>query len=247
MKLLVDIGNSRLKWACYDGQHFSRQGACDCAGVDFEINLKSLWKTLPAPEQVVYCTVAGQAPAERLEALVLDLWQAGTRRLTAGQQILGLRCHYDQPSQMGADRWAAMIGAFSRIRGALCVVDCGTAVTVDALAADGRHHGGMIIPGMALMRRALGEHTGGIGQVNEGRYQPASVDTRGAVSTGCVLAVAAFIDRAVRVYQDLLPEAMHIVVTGGDAGTLLPHLESKPEVIPDLVLLGLAEFAELEV
>jgi len=246
MRLLVDVGNSRVKWACYDGQRLSRQSACDSDGADFESNLKSLWKALPAPEQVVYCAVAGQALAERLEALTTALWELRARRLVAGQPVLGLRCHYHQPGQLGADRWAAMIGAFTRIRGALCVIDCGTAVTVDALTADGRHQGGLIIPGLVLMRRALGDHTSGIGQVHDGGIDPASVDTRGAVSTGCVLAVAAFIDRAVRVYQDLISETMHIVLTGGDSSMVLPHLESEPEVIPELVLLGLAEYAEWE-
>jgi len=246
MKLLVDVGNSRLKWACYDGQRLTAQGACDSIGADVEVNLKSHFKSLPVPNQVVYCAVAGQALAERLEALVAQLWQLRPRRLVSGQPILGLRCHYHQPSQLGADRWAAMIGAFTRIRGALCVIDCGTAVTVDALAADGRHQGGLIIPGLVLMRRALGDHTSGIGQVHEGGIDPASVDTRGAVNTGCVVAAAAFIDRALRLYQEMLPDAMQIVLTGGDAGIVMPHLESEPEVIPELVLLGLAEYAELE-
>ncbi len=247
MKLLIDLGNSRMKWACCSDGTLSRQGACDSTKAEFDNSAKPHWKELPVPEQVVYCAVAGQELAERLEALAQELWQLQVHRLVPQKQLLGLHCNYKKPEQLGADRWAAMIGAYSRIQNALCVVDCGTAVTVDALAADGRHQGGLIIPGRTLMRRALGDHTGAIGQVHEGGINPASVDTQGAVNTGCLLAVAAFIDSAVQIYQDMLVDPMQVLITGGDAGPILAHLKSQAREVPELVLLGLAEYAGLDV
>ncbi len=246
MKLLIDLGNSRVKWAWCRGRDLVAHGVSDSGSTEFEARLKRAWEGQPEPSQVVYCAVACQARAEQLESLVRELWQLQARRLIPERQAFGLRCHYHQPDQLGADRWAAMIGAFVRIQDALCVVDCGTAVTVDALAADGRHQGGMIIPGVVLMRKVLGEQTGRIGPVDDGNFALTSVDTRGAVSTGCVLAVAAFIDRAIQAYQDMLAGTVQVLITGGDAQTLMPYLESKPERVPDLVLLGLAEFAELD-
>ena len=244
MKLLIDLGNSAVKWAWYQDQNMEFKGSCVTRSGDFKEQLKQAWNAQPKPSQVVYCAVADQALVEQLEKLVDELWQVKAQRLIPQAHAFGLHCHYHQPSQLGADRWAAMIGAYTQNRHALCVVDCGTAVTIDALSADGQHQGGLIIPGEVLMRQVLGERTGRIGQIHDGNINLASVDTQGAVSTGCLLAVAAFIDRAVQDYQDLIADALQIFITGGDAEKLLPYLNSKPQLIPDLVLLGLAKFAE---
>ncbi len=244
MKLLIDLGNSAVKWAWYQDQKMQFKGSSATRSGDFKEQLKQAWSPQPKPSQVVFCAVADQALVEQLEESVDELWQLKAQRLIPQAHAFGLHCHYQQPSQLGADRWAAMIGAYTQYQSALCVVDCGTAVTIDALTGDGQHQGGLIIPGEMLMRRVLGERTGRIGQVHDGSINLASVDTQGAVTTGCVLAVAAFIDRAIGGYQDVIADALQIFITGGDAEKLLPHLKSKPQLIPDLVLLGLAEFAE---
>ena len=246
MNLLIDLGNSAIKWAWSQDHKLEFKGSSATPGGEFKEQLKQAWETQPKPSQVVYCAVADQAMVEQIEALVDELWQLKARRLIPQAHAFGLHCHYHQPRQLGADRWAAMIGAYTQNQHALCVVDCGTAVTIDALTADGQHQGGLIIPGEMLMRRVLGERTGGIGEVHDGNINLASVDTQGAVSTGCMLAVAAFIDRAIRSYQDVIADALQVYITGGDATKLLPHLKSKPQpqLKPDLVLLGLAEFAE---
>ena len=243
MNLLVDLGNSRIKWAWQHDQILNSMGSSATRSGEFKAQLKQAWSTQPKPRQVVYCAVADQVLVEQLESLVDELWQLQARRLIPELNAFGLTCHYHEPGQLGADRWAAMIGAYTQYQQALCVIDCGTAVTIDALSADGQHQGGLIIPGELLMRRVLGERTGRIGQVHDGSINLASVDTQGAVATGCVLAVAAFIDRAIESYQDIIAETLQIFITGGDAETLLPHLKSKPEMVPDLVFLGLAEFA----
>jgi len=247
VKLLVDFGNSRLKWACYADGTIGQQGVCECSSDSFTSSLNDHWSAIPAPTQLVYCTVTKQSRAKQLEALVRERWRIPARRLVPRQQAFGVHCNYRQPSQLGADRWAALIGAYTRYKSALCVVDCGTAVTVDALDAGGWHQGGLIIPGPLLMRQVLGDCTGGIGQVDAVDFNLASVDTPAAVSTGCALAQAAFIDRAVRAYQDGIADPMRVLLTGGDAVTVLARLESEPELIPELVLLGLAECAELDV
>jgi len=246
MKLLIDVGNSRTKWACYETQQITCQGVCDTAVATFEANLKKAWQGLSKPSQVAYCAVSSPDLLHSLEQVVMALWHLHARRLIPQARGFGLHCHYHQPNQLGADRWAAMIGAYARSKSALCVVDCGTAVTVDAVAENGQHQGGLIIPGQMLMRHALGVHTRRIGHVREGDNSLASVDTRGAVTTGCQLAVAAFVDQAVRGYQDLLHCPMRIFLTGGGAENLVANLQSTPEVIPELVILGLVEFLEQE-
>ncbi len=244
MNLVVDLGNSRTKWACYENRQLIRQGVCGSVSGEFNAVLKRSWGALPAPDQIVYCAVTTQALAAQLERIALALWRLRPRRLQVYKQALGLTCNYQEPTQLGADRWAAMVGAYARVSAPLCVIDCGTAVTVDAVSGNGQHQGGLIIPGCGLMHQVLGDYTSRIGKVTKGQHSLSTVDTQGAVSTGTHLAVCAFIDRAVQAYQKSMQCKLQVLLTGGDAPELLPQLQSTPELVPDLVLCGLLEFAE---
>jgi len=168
------------------------------------------------------------------------------KNVVAKSNAYGVRCAYENPAQLGADRWAALVAARHYGTGASCIIDCGTAMTVDVLTADGNHAGGIIIPGLGMMRDALYAGTDGVQE--PAAESPASgllaCDTAGAVEGGSLYAVVAFIDRVCADMEKELDEPMTCLLTGGDAPDILPLLNAEVEHEPTLVLQGLARVAE---
>src|SRR5699024_7332781 len=164
----------------------------------------------------------------------------------------GIRNAYSKPETLGIDRWLALIAVRQRYRnanrdGVICIIDCGTAITVDVLAANGQHLGGLIVPGLAMMPKLLADNTAGIDKTdNKSQWEhsllASTTDT--AVSAGAFYAAVAFIDR---VSGDVAVETngeVKRIITGGDAPRILPLLKDKYEHLPDLVLWGLAQVAK---
>jgi type III pantothenate kinase len=157
----------------------------------------------------------------------------------------GVTCGYADPSRLGVDRWLGVLAAYARAHGAACVVSAGTAVTFDAVSADGRHLGGVIMPGARLMAAALDRETSNIGSTPLAGLPPLGLDllgrdTAAAVGRGALLALAAGIDRAVARVGQAFGAPPVAYLTGGDATTLAPWLETRVEIRTDLVLEGLA-------
>jgi len=162
--LALDVGNTRLKWARYDQ---ARPGAKLLGhGAVFLENIDQLaegdWKAWPAPRHMLGCIVAGEAIRRRVEEQ-MEWWDVPARWVVPSAQEAGLTNGYDHPTRLGADRWVAMIGAFARMKSQvgtnparpMVVVMVGTAVTVEAVDAQGRFLGGLILPGHGIMLRAL--------------------------------------------------------------------------------------------
>jgi type III pantothenate kinase len=148
---------------------------------------------------------------------------------------------------LGADRWLALIGAWTLVRSALCVVDAGTAVKVDSVDAAGQHLGGLIVPGIHMMREALMSKTSDIARAAE-HSTPSLAgvlanNTIGAVSRGAVFALAGMADRAAEVIEHSTGVKPKLFITGGDAGMITGTMRSHGQVVPDLVLQGLAVIA----
>src|SRR5690606_36569888 len=151
MILAVDAGNTRLKWALHDGQRFISDASLPLSRLD---ELQETWGSVHVPRRIVVANVAGAQVQARLQAMfarwnVEPVWVAGRR------QQCGVTSRYDDPEQLGPDRWAALIGARHQAAGACLVVNAGTAMTVDALSAGGEFLGGVIVPGFELMHQAL--------------------------------------------------------------------------------------------
>ncbi|HET6724670.1 MAG TPA: type III pantothenate kinase [Gammaproteobacteria bacterium] len=242
MNLLIDIGNSRAKWAWWDGAELAGEGAPYSGGA-----IKAVFEQIGAggasPDSIVAVSVAGAAVDAELAAWCVARFRLAPMMVKSQPAGYGITNGYARAERLGADRWTAMIGARQRTTDAVCVVDCGTAITLDFLDAAGRHRGGLIAPGIAAMRRALYKSAAGIADEGEGEQTPLATDTPSAVTAGTLYAAAAFVDRARAGMEQRVGASVRALITGGEATVLAPLLQGPFEAAPDLVLEGLAAIA----
>lgn len=233
MLLCLDAGNTRLKFGLREGAEWRVQGALDYAAFD------GLGQQLPAPPtRIVACNVAGELARRRIEGLVAHL-RVPLDWLHSSAVACGVSNGYDKPQQLGADRWAALIGARALHADACVVVVAGTATTIDALDAQGRFLGGLILPGLALMRDALAQNTADLPKAR-GRYRTLATNTDDAIVSGALHATLGAIER-VRTSQE---GGLACLLSGGAAVELVPHMKRPYRVVDNLVLEGLARFGE---
>ncbi|MGR9051854.1 MAG: type III pantothenate kinase [Gammaproteobacteria bacterium] len=238
MTVLVDIGNSRLKWG--SASAFSiKSGAPIAHRADaFEVELETVWQNVqPSPTRVAVSCVAAESVADTARSIAAKLWpHAEWIRAVSEASACGVVNGYRFPKQLGVDRWLSLIGA-RRLRPdtVVCIVDCGTAVTVDVVAADGRHLGGLIAPGLTLMKQTLSKNTVAL-PFNNNVYPVGLAETTEAgIFNGTLFAVVGLI----RSVMERLNEKPALILTGGDAVLIAEHLNLDCSVEPDLVLYGL--------
>jgi type III pantothenate kinase len=245
MILLLDIGNTFLKWVVLDGDAFIDEGEILHADEDKlgEV-FADAWQGLQTPLTVYACNVAGDDFAEQLDDWLQAQWQLKASYLLSEAESHGVHNAYKQPATLGVDRWMAMLAAWDRQHSAVCVIDCGMALTVDAIDSKGYHLGGLIAPGLGMMRDCLLDGTEGIDFNEEYPVEtPESLlahDTRGAVEVGGLYAVLAFIERVSNELERELGEGMQCIITGGDADDIVPLLGRDVLHRPQLVLEGMA-------
>ena len=241
MILLADVGNSRVKWVTCERGEFSRRGQASHNEESWVAMAESQWRDLPRPARVVIVSVAGLEACVGLTEWIGQRWGIVAEFVASTAAACGIRNSYVEPERMGADRWVAMIAARALTDRTCYVVDCGTAVTIDALAADGRHLGGVIIPGMRLMREALYRETRRI-PPETGEVRLFGQSTRDCVWGGAVYAVASAVDG---ITERMIADhgAGLRLLTGGDAETVLPHLQLEYRLEPDLIFTGLQVIA----
>lgn len=238
MILLLDVGNSRVKWTVHDGKALRASQARAHNGLPGRL-LQSL--DLPLTDAVWVSNVTG-AEQEGPIADAIDA-QCGARAQFARVRAnwSGLRVAYDEPERLGVDRWLAMAAVWIEEEKPFCVVTAGTALTYDEVRRAGRHAGGLIAPGLSTSLNAVKGATrfplkGAAAEYAEGL----GTDTEGCVRQGALFACVGLIERASRAV--LGPK----VITGGDAETLRPHLGRGWTVRPNLVLEGLLAYARYE-
>lgn len=243
MILLVDLGNSRVKWASWRDGRLGEQHAAAYAGWSVEDWHRTLFAE-PGIERVVAARVGGGPDAAALDAAARRATAHPVTFVATTAEAGGVRNAYPDPGLLGVDRWIAVIGAYHLVGGACCVADIGTAATVDGVDADGRHLGGFIVPGPDLMMRALwrgtadlATHTATSGEAAGSLFAD---NTRDAIERGCRLAVAALVDRSVSEMTRRTGTEPRLVLTGGAAPAVASLLETTAETVPDLVLRGLA-------
>ena len=246
MILAIDAGNSRVKWGWLevspDGTtrwtSVATVSLIEFAATSDHINPFST--THEDPEQIVISNVAGDG-AHQLIVNWTSIFDAEPKWLRAEATRCGVINSYERPEQLGADRWAALIAARSLHNGPCLVVNAGTATTVDMLEADGRFLGGVILPGVELMRFVLHEHTGRL-PLQEGSYKDMPRNTLDAIETGCRHAQAGAIERMYRTFREI--DGTPLCLVAGGAGRLLMDQISVPRrYVENLVLEGLARIA----
>jgi len=246
MTLLIDIGNSRVKWASLHDGVLGPVHAAAYGNRPFDELWDDLFRTRPGPNRVVVANVAGDAIEAELASWSRRVWDRAIESLQTTGCAGTVRNGYVDPDRLGVDRWLAMIGARAGMSGALCVVDCGTALTVDAVDTEGLHLGGWIAPGIGVMQGLLLETTHGVHMdtVVESGTGIFGRDTTACVRAGTCQAAAGLVFQALSLQQTMTGEVPRCVVTGGDASVLLPLLPPNTVHIPELVLRGIAAVAQ---
>lgn len=251
--LAIDIGNTRLKWAQYAAA--DPRAPLLAHGAVFLENIEHLgegdWHTLPEPQSVLGCCVASDIVRRRVVHQIHELWNVTARWVVASPEEAGVVNGYDHPSRLGADRWVAMIGARQRLlqRGRplpLVVVMVGTAVTVDALDAEGRFLGGLILPGHGIMLRALESGTAGL-RVPTGDVHPFPTNTSDALTTGGTYAITGAIERIHRNLRQHTGQVPQCIVAGGAGWKVAPFLGIDYELVDSLLFDGLLTMASRRV
>lgn len=247
MMLLVDIGNSRIKWALQDDENNLTTGEpLKRLNRVFKDIVRPAWKDLDTPERVIISNVAGEDYRKSVQTWIKRRWKVTPEFLPVAEHQCDVSNAYSVPQRLGADRWASLLAVHALYKGPAVVVDCGTAITIDAIAADGMHLGGLIVPGTELMISALTGQAPGI-KIEETDSQEISLlgrSTEAAVSGGVLYTAIALVERVFIDLQGELGDRTNLLITGGDATRILPLLGSQPEYVPDLVLKGLAVYAE---
>lgn len=244
MNLLVDFGNTRLKWACQIGGRFGAGGVFAHAGVALDAMLESEWSSLPPPDRVVVASVVNPQHEQVFEAVVRRLFDRPARFVRSPSHALGIVNSYAQPGRLGVDRFLALAALHADAARNRVLIGCGTALTLDALRADGVHLGGLIAPSPQLMHEALGCSTARLGKTL-GKLVEIADSTDDAVQSGCVLAAVALVERFRRHAEEVLGTPVTLSGDGGGIDELLPLLPDLQRE-RDLVLRGLALWAAHE-
>ncbi|MEQ1667642.1 MAG: type III pantothenate kinase [Sulfuriferula sp.] len=230
--LLIDAGNTRIKWMLINDADVRQHGHLRHAQVT------ELAAHTGAVSHIILSNVAGAA----LGAAITQQYPHSIQHIvTASTQRCGVNSHYHPATQLGSDRWAALIGAHHLGAHNSIIVSAGTAVTVDALSA-GEFLGGIIMPSTRLMHHALHHHTAQL-PAAAGHVADFPTNTADALATGCLLALTGAISIMQTRLQQQTMQPADIWLHGGDAATLSPLLSPTAHLVDNLVLTGLAVIA----
>lgn len=233
MLLLIDAGNTRVKWALAAPGAAPGEWSALGAAMHADLEAAAAWRSQGVTAALV-SNVAGAVLRERLAALLLPI---ATEWFASSTERAGLRNGYREPERLGCDRFAAAIGARALAPGQpLVVATAGTATTIDSVTPDGRFVGGMILPGLALMAGSLAKNTAQLPQAVPGAAPPPlfADNTMDAIVSGCLSAQAGAIERAVAAHADAL-----CILSGGAAPYIAPALKCGYRLVDNIVLVGL--------
>lgn len=242
--LLVDFGNSRLKWVLHDKNGMQATSVVSHRQQALDRIITQAWSHLAPPERVVIASVADPSRQQQLAEWVRQHWSLEAEFIVSPARGQGMTNGYTEPDKLGCDRWAAMVAAYRLTGAAVCVVDCGSAVTIDVVDDSGQHLGGMILPGIHTMLAALSAHTS-LPQVDL-TWPPAGLlgkSTQDGIACGISHAIAALVNQTLTELTQKFGRRVTCYLTGGDASIIQPLLHLPCEHDANLVLRGLAIIA----
>tara|TARA_B100000073_G_C23658849_1_gene543667 strand:+ start:89 stop:850 length:762 start_codon:yes stop_codon:yes gene_type:complete len=249
--LLMDIGNTRIKWGVLEKRALSEIGSLSTPhSRDFD--LTPLFMSLPSDvKSIVASCVLSKETQIKLTESFSDHFELAIQFIKPKNRFSGLTNGYTNPSKLGTDRWAAMIGAHNEFGGNILVVDMGTAITIDYINAEGVHKGGQILPGLKSFFNILDQSTGSINtKINISDIAAKDIkkwgkNTDDAITSGTMTAISGAINAAVFSFkiEDSMPS---VILTGGDAIYFKDVFDYSLSYRPNLVLEGLARILDEE-
>lgn len=247
MKLVIDIGNSRIKWALIKNKEFSFQGALSHQAKDSTVLLNKIWSSLPPVKKIIVANVGGEKWAKTIKAYVNRRCGKTVKFVKPQLKFGSIKNAYATPLLLGSDRWAQVIAASQFYPKAFCVLGCGTSITIDIVDKNGYLIGGCIAPGLNLMCESLVNRAAKLNRLKKDFFQPQkkysifleAKTTRSNLIQGALMMSASFLKSSINLLQSKEGPAMHFLITGGDAEFLLPHLPACVEHHPHLSLQGI--------
>ena len=240
--LLVDVGNSRIKWAFSQAGKLSARCSAEHHGV-VPAEASQAWLAGEPPARVIAANVAGNAYAQLLDDWVQRQWSLEVDYVEVDPDYSDIAVAYPDPKKFGVDRWLALIAARGLSSDDVAVVDAGTAVTVDILSAQGQHQGGIIMPGLSLMQQSLQQKTSAIQQEFNSQanasYALLGRDTASGIACGSLYAVAGAIEHLLARLESQTGGRVSVIISGGDAAAVQAELRIESQHVPDLVLQGI--------
>ncbi len=241
MELFIDVGNSRLKWAQREKNHLSSSQAINYQPDDFIAILKEQWGNLKPPTNVYISNVGKKHLNDLFIQWCEQHWKLQPIFAKTTKKSLFISNGYNEPQALGIDRWLALIGAQPYLSENVCVVDCGTATTIDVLQINGLHLGGFILAGLQTSRIALIEKADALKNIQfnqQVNHLKIGKNTHEGIALGTIYAIAGCIEKVAAAHH------AKVILTGGDAIFILPHLKCDFLHLPDLVLQGLTRWAD---
>jgi len=245
LKLLIDIGNSRIKWACLCEGNLENPQVLAYEDLDRDELFGQIIQIKDKPDQVWIANVAGKDFGDGITSVIRNKWNLTPIFARVEPECSGVTNAYRDISQLGIDRWLSVVAAWTRYKAPACVVSCGTAVTIDGVSGSGRHLGGLIVPGQRMMQDALIRETSGI------KAEPGidftikfGASTAECINYGSVRALVSLVDNVAVEMIQTFGQSLCRIITGGYAGQVNALLTNKFEHDPHLVLHGLAIVAE---
>jgi type III pantothenate kinase len=232
--IAIDAGNTRIKWGIHDGRKWVTLGAAPTTEAD---SIARMLQDGGSVSAAIASNVAGATVEAQLQRICAEA-KIPLRVVRSEAEQLGVVNGYRDARQLGSDRWAALVAAHAAQKGHKLVVNAGTALTIDALTAEGRFLGGLIVPGPALMRRSLDRGTAGL-RLTEGDFRDFPQSTPEAITSGAVQACVGAIERMGALMAGGGFSSARVLLSGGAAGELGSHLPLPHAIHENLVLDGL--------
>lgn len=251
MQLLVDVGNSRIKWAFFDGRDLHQPQVANHQNVNFDRFLHHIWRDLDTPSKVWITNVAGDEIGEALTSWIRTIWHQHPIFLQSQSHAFGVINGYQHPQALGHDRWLGLIAAFNAFdrQYPVCVIDCGTCLTIDVVDAQGYHLGGLLLPGIHTMRQALSLYTDGCQfsshiSANVSSKSLLAKNTQEGMIGGTLFAAVAYVERFIAEIHEEFSDDLKILISGGEAPILMKLVAKDLIFKPHIVLEGMAQYAK---
>lgn len=253
LDLFIDIGNSRIKLATLDKRNYDSLGAFSISVCEDVDSLREQLESYEIqPDHVYISSVSDGATEQVFNEAISQCWALLPIMMQSQIQCCGIANGYKQPHALGVDRWMAIMGASSMTKKNFLVIDAGTAITVDAVA-EGKHLGGLIVPGIRSMRDALSKDTaqlqkpldiGAFSEKGDAETAGLATDTATAIYGGTLYMASSYLNALVFDLQHSHSCRFELFLTGGDAPLLLELINGPVEYVEDLVLAGMVHVKE---